>query len=69
MYTQTSDALQTIYNLQENMKVINRRQDEVILRLEKRLDKYEEKERKRENRGGHLEREGTTGIRGEMTGP
>ena len=69
MYTQTSDALQTIYNLQENMKMINRRQDEVILRLEKRLDKYEEKERKRENIWGHMEREGTTGIRGEMTGP
>ena len=47
MYAQTSDALQTIYNLQENMKVINRRQEEVILRLEKRLDKYEEKERER----------------------
>ena len=39
------------YNLQENMKVINRRQEEVILRLEKRLDKYEEKEREREQRG------------------
>ena len=29
------------------MKVVNRRQEEVILRLEKRLDKYVEKERER----------------------
>ena len=47
MYNQTSEALQTVYNLAENMKVVNRRQEEVILRLEKRLDKYEEKERER----------------------
>ena len=26
MYNQTSEALQTVYNLAENMKVVNRRQ-------------------------------------------
>ena len=50
MYAQSSEALQTIYNLTENMKVINRRQEEVILRLEKRLDIYEAKEKENEKR-------------------
>ena len=45
---QIREAVQAIYNTLENLKVINSRQEEVILRLERRLDKYEEKERKEE---------------------
>ena len=48
MYAQTREAVSVIYNTLENFKVINRRQEEVILRMEKRLEKYEEKENKEE---------------------
>ena len=48
MYAQTREAVSVMYNTLENFKVINRRQEEVILRMEKRLEKYEEKEKKEE---------------------
>ena len=48
MYAKTREAVSVMYNTLENFKVINRRQEEVILRMEKRLEKYEEKEKKEE---------------------
>ena len=49
MYAQTMKAVNIMYNTLENFKVINRRQEEVILRFEKRLEKYEEKEKEEEH--------------------
>ena len=58
MYAQTKEAVSVMYNTLENFKVINRRQEEVIRRMEKRLEKYEEKEKKKRSR---TERRGEEG--------
>ena len=65
MYNQMGEALQYIYSMHENLKVVNRRQEEVILRLEKRLDECDATEKKEEERSrsgreerGHNDREG-----------
>ena len=50
MYNQMREALQSMYSMHENLKVVNRRQEEVILRLEKRLDECDAREKKEEER-------------------
>ena len=57
MYGQVRDAIQSMYSMHENLKVINRRQEEVILRLEKKLKASEAKEKEREEKGCHNEKE------------
>ena len=57
MYGQVRDAIQSIYSMQENLKAINRRQEEVILRLEKKLEASEAKEKEREEKCCINERE------------
>ena len=58
MYNQMREALQSMYSMHENLKVVNRCQEEVILRLEKWLDECDAKEKKEEerSRSGHEER-------------
>ena len=56
MYGQVRDAIQSMYSMHENLKVINRRQEEVILRLEKKLEASEANEKEREEKGRHNER-------------
>ena len=50
MYNQMPEALQSMYYMHENLKVVNRRQEEVILRLKKRLDDCDAREKKEEER-------------------
>ena len=47
MYNQMREALQSMYSMHENVKVVNRRQEEVILRLEKRLDEWDAREKRK----------------------
>ena len=57
MYSQVKDALQSMYSMHENLKNINRRQEEVILRLERKLEASVAKDKEREEKGRHNERE------------
>ena len=45
MYSQVRDAKQSMYSMHENPKIINRRQEEVILWFEKKLEAREAKEK------------------------